>query len=61
MVASPLAALDLPLRILVWSDGRQTNDSYPATNVLAARHKLSPELAANLAAVEGLTDALVSS
>ena len=32
MVASPLAALDLPLKVLVWADGQQTNVSYPATS-----------------------------
>ena len=61
MVASPLAALDLPLKVVVWADGSQTNVSYPATSALAARYHLSPELAANLAALDGLTDALVGS
>ena len=61
MVASPLAALDLPLKVLVWTDGEQTKVSYPATSALAARHHLSPELAANLDAIDGLTDALVAS
>src|ERR1700730_10260824 len=28
MQASPLAALDLPLRVLVWDDGGQTKVSY---------------------------------
>lgn len=59
MAASPLAAIDLPLRVVVWADGEQTNISYPATSSLAARHHLSPELAANLAAIDGLTDALI--
>jgi uncharacterized protein (DUF302 family) len=61
MVASPLAALDLPLKVVVWADGSQTNVSYPATGALVARYHLSPELAANLAAIDGLTDALVQS
>ena len=61
MVASPLAAVDLPLKIVVWADGRQTMVSYPATSGLAARHHLSPDLAANLAAIDTLTDALVAS
>jgi uncharacterized protein (DUF302 family) len=60
MVASPLAALDLPLRMVVWADGQQTNVSYPATSALAARYHLGPDLAANLAAIDGLTDALVA-
>ena len=36
MVASPLAALDLPLKVVIWADGQQTNVSYPATGTLAA-------------------------
>lgn len=59
MVASPLVALDLPLKIVIWADGRQTKVSYPATSTLAARYQLSPELAAHLAAIDALTDALV--
>lgn len=61
MVASPLAALDLPLKVLVWADGQQTMVSYLATGALAARHHLGPELAANLAAIDILTDTLVAS
>jgi uncharacterized protein (DUF302 family) len=61
MVASPLAAVDLPLKVVVWADGSQTNVSYPATSALMARYHLSPDLAANLAAIDGLTDALVQS
>src|SRR6516164_2543347 len=47
MVASPLSALDLPLKVLVWSDDGQTKVSYYAPAALAARHHLGPELAAN--------------
>ena len=59
MVAQPLAALDLPLKVLVWADGDQTNVSYTAAATLRARYDLSDELAAVLAAVDPLTDALV--
>jgi uncharacterized protein (DUF302 family) len=61
MAASPLAALDLPLKVLVWRDGPQTKVSYLAPVALAGRHSLSPELAAPLAGIDTLTDALVSS
>jgi uncharacterized protein (DUF302 family) len=61
MAASPLSALDLPLKVLVWSDGGQTKVSYTAPAALAARYQLGPELAANLAGINGLTDALVAS
>jgi uncharacterized protein (DUF302 family) len=61
MTASPLSALDLPLKILVWDDQGQTKVSYYAPEALAARHHLSAELAEKLAAVDALTDALVAS
>jgi uncharacterized protein (DUF302 family) len=60
MVAAPLAALDLPLTVLVWQDGGQTKVSYVAPAALAARHRLPADLAQNLAGIEGLTDALVA-
>ena len=60
MAASPLSALDLPLKVLVWSDDGQTKVSYYAPAALAARHHLGPELAGNLAGINGLTDALVA-
>jgi len=60
MAAAPLSALDLPLKVLVWSDGDQTKVSYYAPAALAARHHLGPDLAANLAGIDGLTDALVA-
>jgi uncharacterized protein (DUF302 family) len=59
MAASPLAALDLPLRVVVWDDGSQTKVSYVDPDVLAARYGLSPSLASNLAGIDVLTDALV--
>jgi uncharacterized protein (DUF302 family) len=61
MEAEPLAALDLPLKILVWDDAGQTRVSYYAPATLAARYGLSPDLAAKLAVVDPITDALVSS
>jgi uncharacterized protein (DUF302 family) len=60
MVAAPLAALDLPLKVLIWADGEQTVVSYTAPAELAARHHLSPDLAQNLAGIGPLTDALVT-
>jgi uncharacterized protein (DUF302 family) len=58
MVASPLAALDLPLKVLVWDDEGQTNISYTDPTALAARYDLDPELAGRLAGIHALTDAL---
>jgi uncharacterized protein (DUF302 family) len=61
MAAAPLAALDLPLKVLVWADEGQTKVSYYAPATLAARHHLGPELAGNLGGINALTDALVAS
>lgn len=60
MDAAPLSALDLPLKVLIWDDGGQTKVSYYAPATLAARHHLSADLAARLAAVDPITDALVA-
>jgi uncharacterized protein (DUF302 family) len=61
MEAVPLAALDLPLKLLVWADGeRGTLVSYTAPSALAARYGLTAEQAAAFEGINGLTDALVS-
>jgi uncharacterized protein (DUF302 family) len=60
MDAAPLAALDLPLKLLVWDEGGQTRLSYLTPEVLAARWQLSPELAGPLAGVDGLTNAVLN-
>ncbi len=60
MAAAPLAALDLPLKVLVWDDEGQAKVSYYAPAALAARHHLAPDLAGNLAGINALTDALVA-
>jgi ribose 5-phosphate isomerase A len=60
MQAVPLAALDLPLKVLVWADGDQTKLSYTAPAALAARYGLSDDLAARLAGIDAITDAVVA-
>ena len=60
MAAAPLAALDLPLKVLIWDDGGQAKVTYTAPETLAARYGLTPELAARLAGIGPLTDALVA-
>jgi uncharacterized protein (DUF302 family) len=60
MQAVPLAALDLPLKLLIWADGDQTKVSYYSAETLAARYGLSEELAAKLAAVDAIAGALVT-
>src|SRR5580658_9294830 len=44
MAAAPLAALDLPLKVLIWDDGGQTNVTYYSPAAIAERYGLSEEL-----------------
>lgn len=60
MARSPLSALDLPLKVLVWDDDGTTNVSYYPPDELAGRHHLDADLARNLAAIDVLTDALIA-
>ena len=59
MVAAPLAALDLPLRVLVWVDGDQTKVSYTAPATLAARYGISDERGSRLAGIDAITNAVI--
>jgi uncharacterized protein (DUF302 family) len=56
MDAKPLAALDLPLKLLVWDDHGRTRVSYLTPAVLAARYALPDALATPLAGIETLVD-----
>jgi len=58
--AAPLAALDLPLRVVVWEDGYQTKVSYPSPAEVARRYGLDHDLAAALEAVDTWTTAVVN-
>ncbi len=60
MQAVPEAALDLPLKVLIWRDGDQTKLTYAPPSELAARYGLSDDLAARLAAIDAITDALAA-
>jgi uncharacterized protein (DUF302 family) len=60
MAAAPLAALDLPLRVLIWADDGQVKVSYYAPEAIGSRHGLSQDLVARLAAIGPLTDALIA-
>jgi uncharacterized protein (DUF302 family) len=59
MQAAPIAALDLPLKVLVWADGHETKLSYTAPEELAARYGLSPELADRLSGIHTVTDTVI--
>ncbi|HKW21535.1 MAG TPA: DUF302 domain-containing protein [Ktedonobacterales bacterium] len=55
MVASPLLALDLPLKALVWQDNSgQVNVSYTDPAYLAERYRIPDDLAKNIAGLEPL-------
>lgn len=60
MDAKPLAALDLPLKLLIWDDAGQTRVSYYPAATLAARYGLGTDLASKLGVVDPLTDALIA-
>ena len=61
MQAAPLAALDLPLKALVWSgDGGSTFISYLSPAWLADRHHLPGLLTTRLAGIESIVDAALS-
>jgi len=61
MEASPLAALDLPLKVLIWAEGEQTWVCYTAPAALAARYGLNEELASRLVGIDAITDAVIDS
>lgn len=62
MAAAPLAALDLPLKALVWADDDdRTRLSYVAPEALAGRYGLTAELVARLAGIDALTNAVIAS
>jgi uncharacterized protein (DUF302 family) len=60
MLAAPLVALELPLKVLVWADADgAVAVSYDSPAYLAVRYGLSDELRHRLEPIEALTDALV--
>jgi uncharacterized protein (DUF302 family) len=55
MLAAPSAAIDLPLKLLVWEDADSTVwISYNTPEYLRARHNFPEELLANIAVIEAL-------
>jgi uncharacterized protein (DUF302 family) len=59
MAARPLAALDLPLKPLVWDDDGRTSVSYVPPSARAARYGLTDELAGRLGGDEAVTSAVL--
>jgi len=57
MVAAPLAALDIPLKVLVWEDRNgAVSVSYNSPGFLAGRHHLEGALRAPFNAVESIVE-----
>ncbi|MGO8951194.1 MAG: DUF302 domain-containing protein [Ktedonobacterales bacterium] len=55
MIASPLLALELPLKALVWQDrAGQVWVSYESSAYLASRFAIPAELIKNIAGIDGL-------
>lgn len=59
IAVAPLAALDLPLRVVVWEDGYQTKVSYPSPAGVARRYGLASDLAAALERIDAVITAVV--
>lgn len=62
MIASPLLALELPLKVLVWqgNDGRVWVSS-TSTAYLAARYSIPHELISNISGIDGLIEGVLRS
>ena len=61
MLAAPLAALDIPLKVLVWEDRNGVvSVSYNAPGFLAGRYHLEGALRAPFDAVESIIEALAA-
>ena len=60
MLAAPLAALDIPLKVLVWEDASGVvSVSYNSPGFLADRHHLDGALRAPFDVVESIVEALL--
>ena len=57
--AAPLAALELPLRVVVWEDRFQTLVSYPAPAAVARRYGLNGAQADALASIDAVISAVI--
>jgi uncharacterized protein (DUF302 family) len=60
MLAAPLVALDLPLRVLVSDDGGHALVSYLSPSYLAERYGIPPDVAKNIAGIEKIVDEVVA-
>lgn len=59
MAASPLSALDLPLKILLWENQEgAAHASFNAPSYLSASYELSDDVAGPIRSVEALAEGL---
>src|SRR5262245_3759129 len=62
MIASPLLALDLPLKVLVWQgNNNQVWVSSTSTTYLAARYSIPQDLTRNIAGIDVLIESALRS
>jgi uncharacterized protein (DUF302 family) len=59
MLASPLVALDLPLRVLVSDEGGHAVVSYLSPSYVAERYGIPSDLVKNIAGIEKIVDEVV--
>jgi uncharacterized protein (DUF302 family) len=60
MDVNPLAALELPLKVLVFDDRGRTTLVYLAPDELGRRYGLTAEESARLAGIDTITDAVIA-
>jgi uncharacterized protein (DUF302 family) len=60
MLASPLVALDLPLRVLVADDNGHAVLSFLSPAYLAKRYGIPPNLVSNIAGIETIVDEVIA-
>jgi uncharacterized protein (DUF302 family) len=60
MVAAPLVALDLPLRVLVADDNGHAVLSFLSPAYLAKRYGIPPNLVTNIAGIETIVDEVIA-
>jgi uncharacterized protein (DUF302 family) len=59
IAATPLTALDLPLRVVIWEDGYETKIGYTTPTGPATRDRSSGEVVAWLSAMEAVIDSVI--
>jgi uncharacterized protein (DUF302 family) len=60
MLAAPLIALELPLRVLVSDDDGHALLSFLSPGYLAERYGIPPDLVKNIAGIETIVDEVVA-